>query len=187
MVPTYTVWLLVNLAPLFGSFSMLEILLGWATFTRQLNTLFPVTYALAIISFLFALWRLKGNPLQRLLLSLSFPFAFVQSFDTIYNKLGYLLHPKAFAGTMNPAIILVEMSWLVLGLSTLTFWRLTKKSMAPLLLFLGGFILWAVLDYPSISGLQPVGVGLVLNIALKIDAAALFIVLLYDGTSQVHH
>ena len=162
---------------------MLQVLLGWAVFARSTNGLFLLTYGLAAFSFLFALWRLRLSPTRRLLLAISFPFAFVQGFEIVYSKLGYLLHATPFEGTMRPAIILVELSWLLLGFSSFPFWRFTKKTLAPVVFFIGGFLLWAFSDYPQTPGLQPFGVGLALNIALKIDAFVLFSTLLYDGTT----
>lgn len=161
---------------------MLDIMLGWLSFTRPANAIFPLTYSLAIFSFIIAFIRINTGLPVRLLLSASFPFAFVQTFETIYQKLGYALTPLAFAGTIQPQVLAVEASWLLLGFSTIPLWRWSRKGLASLLFLIAGFALWALVDYPSAPRLQPLGIGLALNIALKIDSALLFTALLYEGT-----
>ena len=177
----YAIWLVVNLLPIYGGERPAYLMMLQATFRSPLNLIFPLTYGLAIISFVFAFCKLPGIRLpERVLLAGSFPFAFAAFFETFYQELGHAIYPNDF----GPMLVFraLEISWLILGFASVTYWRFTRVSLVLFGATLLSFAVWTT-DY-SHGGLQPVwSLGFSMNLACKL-LSALFFLSLFKGTSR---
>jgi hypothetical protein len=145
-----------------------------------------LTSALAIITFVFAVVRLrkvKANRVSAFLLAMSMPFAFVGGFEAVYQNLGFFFRPDIFRVDAAGQVLLC--SWVLLGLAAAPYWRITPKAILSAAAIAIGFGLWVAFGYPQIyenGGL--IEYALALNIITKFAFFLLFFVLLYDGTKR---
>ncbi|MCI4336892.1 MAG: hypothetical protein L3K17_06835 [Thermoplasmata archaeon] len=181
--PAWIAWLLINGLPItFGQPFILSVV-QTAIGRGSAGQAFPITYALAIAVFGFALVVLPGlNVPRRLLVAAAVPFAFTHLYEVPYDLVGRLVWPAYYAWATWPIVLLLNLSWLALGLSTAPFWRLRWKGMIVLASVIVTFAIWWIWFFPpwlSIDPpLNPEGSGYMLS---KILTALLVAVLLWDG------
>jgi hypothetical protein len=181
--PALGFWILANCLPItFGKpfvLSFVQTALGHGNAGQA----FPITYACAVflVLFAFALHREWSWP-RRVLVSIAVPFAFIQLYEIPYDLLGHLVWPVDYAWAVWPLVLFLNASWLVLGLSTVPFWRLRWKGALALSAFLGMFLAWWAWFFPPLGSisppLNPEGSGYIVS---KVLLAALIAILLWDG------
>jgi hypothetical protein len=180
-------WLFVNIPPwsFFGGRSMALLVLGWGTGMSATNSIFPFTYAMAIFTSVFSFIRfrkyLRGT--GSAFLSVTTPFAFVGTFEAVYQNLGYFERPSIFH-TRGPGELLLA-SWIILGLASFPFWKLSKKFYILVAADIIGFAIWTLVGYPQIYETGPLSeYAFWLNLVTKLSFGLTFLALLYDGTRQ---
>ncbi|MFI5420756.1 MAG: hypothetical protein ACHQ1H_07280 [Nitrososphaerales archaeon] len=191
IIPFLSFWLIVNVPPwpMYGG-SILVLVARWGTvgvLSGSTNSIFPITYALAIFIFFFFYFRFRKNVgLDRkrsLLLSATIPFGFVAFFETVYQELFSAVRPQLFHTPPSGQLLLA--SWILLSLSTVPYWKLTRKFYPVIAVDIGGFLIWLALGYPQIYETGPPTVyALILNIVTKCSFALTYIVLIFDGTTK---
>lgn len=189
-IPTIAIWAVIDIPPYpwFGGQSVLYTMIQWSTLgllDGTSNPIFPFTLATAIVSFLLALaWLSEAGlgKIRSLLLAISFPFAFTSSFELVWQNAFLIVRPGPFKGTLLADVLFG--SWLLLGLSTIGYWQITRKFYIALISLMAGFGGWFAAGYPQIFIPSELWLAFPLNIATKILFASVFLVLLYDGTSK---
>ena len=96
------------------------------TFTSVQDEIFPLTYTLVWISILLSLFifrsKIKLDWVRSVVMAITFPFAFVGSFEEIWQNLW------VDRGLPPPLANEIWMaSWTLLGFSTVLYWRLKKE------------------------------------------------------------
>lgn len=184
--PALVAWLLVNGLPITFGRPFLVSLLQTATFRGNAGPLFPVTYGCAVALFglaLVVLTELKWP--RRLLVALAFPFAFIQVYEIPYVLMGWHEWPQEYAWAVWPIVLLLNGSWLALGVSTFPFWRLGPKGAVLLAAVVTTLVIWWVWYWPQIypdqPPLNPEGSGYMVS---KVATAMLFAVLLWEGRGR---
>ncbi|MFI5419569.1 MAG: hypothetical protein ACHQ1H_01235 [Nitrososphaerales archaeon] len=188
-LPTLAIWLFVNVPPwqIFDGQSLAlfmvrtGLLMGPTSGSVQ-SEIFPLTYFLAWASIVIALYLLKTkvklNWVRALILSVTFPFAFVAFFEEIWQNLWIVRDlPPPISNEIWMA------SWVVLGCSTIQFWKFSKKSLIVLLVLILGFGTWAASGYQQLSETNNLLIP-ILNWITKSGTFLLFAFLLYDGTKR---
>jgi len=185
-VPTLAIWLIVNVPPwqIFNGQSLVLImvrtgLLMGPIFGSVQIEIFPLTYVLAWVSVVIALYlfksKVKLNWVRALVLSFTFPFAFIAFFEEIWQNLWIVRGlPPPLSNELWMA------SWLTLGCSTIQFWKFSKKSLFVLLVIILSFGIWATSGYQQLSETSGLFVP-VLNWTTKSGTFLLLDLLLFDG------
>ncbi len=186
-VPAIVAWLLVNVPQwqIFGGESLAVlalktgVLLG-PTFTSVQDEIFPLTYSLIWVSIVFSLYlfrsRIRLNWIRSLVMCLTFPFAFVGTFEEIWQNLW------VFRGLPPPLGNEIWMaSWVVVGFSTLQYWRHSRKSLAMIIVLGIFFSIWVATGYDQLGSSSGLLVP-ALNLITKSLTFLLFATLLYEGS-----
>jgi hypothetical protein len=191
IIPLLSFWLIVNVPnwPMFNG-SIIVLLANWGTIgaiSGSTNSIFPLTYSLAVFSFIFFLLRFRKNLnlgwKRSILLSATIPFGFAAFFETVYQEVFAVVRPKDFHIPLSGQLLLA--SWIILGLSTLQYWRITRKFYAVITVDVVLFLIWMGIGYPQIYETGPNTVyALILNILTKFTFALTFAVLIYEGTKR---
>jgi hypothetical protein len=191
ILPLLSFWLIVNVPPwpMFNG-SILFLIARWGTvgiLSGSTNSVFPLTYAVAIIIFIFFFTRFRKNTSlgwkRSFLLSVTIPFGFVAFFETLYQAVFSFVRPEIFHIPLSGQLLLT--SWLLLGLSTMPYWKITKKFYLLVVLDIVGFLIWVGIGYPQIYEIGPLSIyALVLNYVTKFTVALTYAVLIFDGTRK---
>lgn len=189
MGPAWVAWLLINCLPItFGRPFILSVV-GTALGTGSAGQAFPLTYGLAVALFVYALLVLPRhlNLPRRFLVAAAVPFAFTHLYEVPYDLIGRLVWPSDYAWATWPIVVLLNLSWLALGLSTLPFWRLRWRGAVVLTAVVASFAAWWIWFVPSWLAvdppLNPEGSGYMLSKTLL----ALFIAIaIWDGREEAH-
>jgi len=187
-VPTLIIWLIVNVPrwEIFSgqSLALLLVRIGLLmgpTFNSTQIEIFPLTYVLAWTSIIIALFlfrsKVRLNWIRTLILSFSFPFAFIAFFEEIWQN---LWTARGLPPPLSNEIWML--SWLIFGFSTIQFWRFSKKSLLALFVIAIGFGFWVITGYQQLAETGSLLVPL-LNWATKLVTFVLFAFLLLDGVN----
>lgn len=184
----YMIWIVVNVPPPpygLGDFwgALASVTTGRVELFRGMpNMVFPYTYATAVLSFLVAFyvfWRRRRLPFsQSFFLAGTFPFAQTSSFEIMYNYNGLLVTPAKFAFPIATFLVISIgwFSWLLLGMSTVGYWRWSRASTVMVACIAVFWIAWDLAGFPQYFEGSSFG-GLV-NITLKLLYAGFFTSLL---------
>lgn len=191
---TFTVasWSLVNIVLWStGSFSLHQLLLYWATtgalFTGEVAavtiTLIFITIGFSVYAFI---WKHKKRWMTGVILSTTTPFAGLSLFEIVYLNLPFFVRPQIF--NMPLADQLELTSWLILGFSSIRYWKLSASFYISAVAFCTGFLSWSIIGYPHIyETTNPlVQSAVLLNIITKVAAFLIFLSLIYAGQSLRH-
>lgn len=171
MGPAWIVWIVVQSLPLVGGRPFLWYLAQTATFRGDSGQVFPITYAIAVGLFVFALLVLRPlNPARRILVSAAFPFAFTHLYEVPYDLIGRVAWPSEYAWATWPVVLVLNATWLALGLSTAIYWKVDRAGLAGIGATLVTFAAWWTWYWPPIGSVQlpinPEGSGYILSKAL---------------------
>ncbi len=190
LVTAISFWIAVNLPPwrMYGTSIALMVLNEGTTRMLTMNHIFPFTYGLSIFTFIFSFVRFRRNLKFGVFKSLSFamttPFAFVATFEGVYQNIFYFVAPNEFHTSIPYELLLA--SWLLLGFASCFFWKPSLKFYLLLLLDIAGFMLWCLIGYPQINAGGLFGLyALILNIITKVSFALTFLALIYNGTRRL--
>lgn len=181
--PAWVVWLLINCLPItFGKPFVLSVL-ATALGHGSAGQAFPLTYGLAILLFVYALVVLPGlNLPRRVMVAAAVPFAFTHLYEVPYDLIARFVWPSYYAWATWPIVIVLNLSWLALGLSTVPFWRLRVRGIVALGAVLLTFAAWWIWFFPSWLSmdppLNPEGSGYMLSKSLL---AVFIAIVLWDG------
>jgi hypothetical protein len=183
------IWLVVNVPPwpVFGgqSLALLAVKTGLflgPTFTTVQDEIFPLTYTLIWASIIFSFYlfktKFKLNQVRSLVLSLTFPFAFVGLFEEIWQNLWIV---RGLPPPLSNEIWMA--AWTALGFSTVQYWHLKRRSVLILSLLAIFFAIWTVTGYSQLGSSKGLFVP-ALNLVTKSLTFLLFASLLYDGSRE---
>ncbi|MCI4341192.1 MAG: hypothetical protein L3K11_02290 [Thermoplasmata archaeon] len=181
--PALVAWILADCLPI--AFGRPFILGVWAnaTFRHTPGNAFPVTYACAVLLFLFAVYTLDALSWpRRLLVAIAVPFAFTHLYEVPYELIAYWVWYPLYNWALWPLALFLNGVWLALGVSTFPFWKLDRRAQAVLALFLATFAVWWLWFWPFIPPIalptNPEGSGYILS---KVVLALLVACLLWAG------
>lgn len=189
----WVVWIVLNATPYPYGLGDFWVALDWAlhgqTFRGQSNLVFPFTYGLAIVAFVLAFalfWRkMRFSMPESFLLAGTFPFAQTMTFEIIYNYNGSLITPAKFLIT-NPFAFffmnLIWFSWLVLGLTTIKFWKWGGGTTLMAIAVAIGWAIWDLIRFPQYF--EGSIIGYLLNVSLKFLFFGFFASLLFTGVKS---
>jgi hypothetical protein len=154
------------------------------------NIIFPFTYGIAIFSLAFALYRFSRimSWWKAVPFAVSVPFAFTALFELVWSNAYYITGGWRW----EPLWYLALGIWLLLGFSSIRYWKFTSKSMMVLTALVICWTVWIAIGYPQITGYHTLGVSTEylyafnLNVTTKVLSGLLFIVLIHDGTKVIH-
>ncbi|MDA4111171.1 MAG: hypothetical protein OK439_01425 [Thaumarchaeota archaeon] len=152
-------------------------MLQMATLQRSGNEVFPFTYISAAGLFVFAFLSLRKKTSfpKALILAIAFPFAATGFFEQVYQTIGYFeLGPSTFWAGLG---LLIDLSFILLILSSVEFWSISKTFYILLATFFAGFVVWSAIGFPQIYGTNP-QIALAFNVPLKVLSYILFASLL---------
>jgi hypothetical protein len=181
-IPFYVFWGIINVFPWpwLNGRSVISIASGWTTdfLTGHSTPIYPLTFILAWVSFGFAtlaLHRSVGLSLGKsFLLGSTFPFCFVSVFEIVWQNVGIVMRPTLFHTDVFGELLLL--SWALVGLSSIQFWKMTRKGALVVASILITLTLWIGFGYPQ--WFEGGGIALALNLLLKFQFFILFMILL---------
>lgn len=154
--PVLAVWLLLELLPITFGRPFLGSLLQTAEFRGNAGQAFPLTYATALALFGLAFVALRSlGAARRLLVAAAFPFAYLQLYEIPYDLLGEAHWPRSYAWATWPIVLLLNASWLALGLTTSIYWRWGRAAITALAATAASFALWWTYYWPRIGTIEP--------------------------------
>jgi len=177
-VPLWSLWLILNFTGVgawIGPTTLTQLLSG--PFRTDLNPIFPVTWTSAIASFLFTFSMLvrKTSAFNAFSISAACQFGAASLFESIFGVIAFLVHGHpVFRG--NPYYALMDISWLIMPLCGVGYWSRNRFLYAPIGVFVSGFVLWALIGFPILSGT----LSLFLNYVTKIAAFCMITSLFLD-------
>lgn len=133
------------------------------------DTLFPLTYSLAILSFLIGIYWFRHSLLFSFPYAIGIPFLWVIFFEILWQNSFALF--GTFTDNLTSEMILL--SWFLVGTLSFPTWKIDKFSGIALILFLSGWLAWLVDGYPQ----MPSTMGFFFNTSLKIGAFFVIMVL----------
>jgi hypothetical protein len=150
-VPFAALLLVLNVGPWgFGPNYVTTFILYFSL--QRSNQIFPITWSLSVGLFGWALWLLyRYRPLnwwRSFLVAGTVPFAAVALFEIPYDLCYATAYPTS--GTTLFDIVSIG-TWLTLGLTGIGWWKFTRTYAVFLGAFLGGFLLWFVIGFPTID------------------------------------
>jgi hypothetical protein len=176
---TFSIWTVVNVY-----FGTITLIVSWIfqPYTGG-NSILPLSILWSLITFAYAFRQIRTGIVSRLLVSATVPFAFLSTFEILYQHLFLFVRTDLFRTNLQGEIVLG--TWFLLGLTSVNHWQVGRKSLAVFFLLIAGFTLWSLVGYPQIydtGGTQ--GTALLFNAATKSLAAILFMVLLSDKSGR---
>jgi hypothetical protein len=167
-VPLWSIWLILNFTGIgawIGPTTLKQLLSG--PFRTDLNPIFPVTWTSAVASFSFIFFTLlrKTSAFNAFSISAACQFGAASLFESIFGAIAFLVHGHPmFQG--NPYYILMEVSWLIMPFCGIGYWSRNRFLYASMGVFVPGFVIWAFIGFPILSGT----LSLFLNYVTKITA-----------------
>ncbi len=154
--PAWVGWILVNGLPITFGQPFLPSLLRTAMFEGHAGPAFPLTYGMAVALFGFALFVLRPlGALRAVLVASAFPFAFTHLYEIPYDLLGRVVWPQYYGWAIWPIVLLLNSSWLLLGLSTSIYWRMTRRSGSAVAAAVALFAVWWITFWPPLGSIAP--------------------------------
>ena len=148
------------------------------------NSIIPLSILWSLVTFAYAFHRLRLGAATRVLLALSVPFAFLGTFETLYQHLFLVANSARFA-TDSPGELMLA-SWILLGITTVPYWKWTRAASGAVGLLTVTFGLWLFLGYHQIYEVNnSIWVAYIFNTVAKSLTAILFLVLLHGGTQKL--
>lgn len=126
------------------------------------DTLFPLTYSLAIASFLVTIYWYRDKGLTGFPYAIGVPFFWIILFEILWQN-SFLLF-----GTFTDDVLseIILSSWFMIGVISYPTWNIDKFTLWVFLMFSAGWTAWILARYPQMPSLS----GYVFNISLKIGA-----------------
>jgi hypothetical protein len=142
------------------------------------DTLFPLTYSLAIFSFLLSLYWFRHEGILALPYAIGIPFLWVIFFEILWQN------SFVFFGTLNDSLTneVVLLSWLLPGTASFPEWRMDRISLIAFLTFSAGWVYWFASGYLQ----MPSAAGYLFNIPLKIGAFLAVLILVMPRKRPLH-
>jgi len=166
-VPLLIQWIIVNFILYYP---YLQFIYRIGTFQQSANSIFPYTWASALILFVYGIIlfskKFKLDAVRTFAYSLSFPFIATSIFEIIWQNIGSGMH----IGNQGAITDIVNISSIALIGSYFKFWHIEKYFLYIVILYLTGWIMWMSAGYPQITDSNPVIAqeAFVFNVVLKI-------------------
>ena len=181
-IPFYSIWAIVNIPAWhwLGNRSIAWTVASWTggLLAGRSTPIYPLTFLLACISFVFAsvfLHRRSNLSWSRsILVGSAFPFNFVSFFEALWQNAGLVVRPDVFSTPLVGEVLIF--SWVLVGLSSVPFWKVTRRGFLILGSLLVVWFVWIAVGYPQ--WFEGSVVGLSLNLLLKFQFFLLFVFLL---------
>jgi hypothetical protein len=169
-------WLILNFTGP-GSWigpTVLKQLLGGPT--TDLNMIFPITWVSAVISFFIILMLLfkRTSKLNSLMVASACPFGADFLFGFILSIIALIIHGHPILQG-NPYYIIQGISWLIMPISGIGFWLRNRILDVSIIVFIIGFVVWVMIEFPILSGFSSILLNYITKIASFSIITSLFI------------
>ncbi|MHB1707888.1 MAG: hypothetical protein ACYCT2_00220 [Thermoplasmataceae archaeon] len=174
----YALYLIFALIVFFAvnfSTGILNLALRSALSPLNQGPLFPLTFSLAISSFLLSLCWYRREGLFALPYAAGVPFLWVIFFEILWQNSFALV--GTFSDNLTSEVILF--SWLLIGTISFPTWTMDRLTLISFLLFSAGWMAWILIDYPQMPSLP----GYFFNFLLKIGAFLVIIIMVMPRRS----
>lgn len=167
-IPLWAQWIVINFtgpSSWIGPTVLRQLFSGPTT---DLNIIFPITWTCALISFLLIFFILirKTSFFNSLAISSASQFGAVFLFEMIFNLIAKYMFGQHALPLSNTDYLIASLSWLIMSLCGIGFWKKNRFLYIFILIFITGFLVWAIIGFPILSGLP----SLFLNYITKISA-----------------
>lgn len=139
------------------------------------DTLFPLTYSLAIFSFLVSLYWERKAGLMAIPYAMGIPFLWVIFFEILWQNSFVLF--GTFTDNLTSEVILF--SWLLIGTISFPTWTMDRLTLISFLFFSAGWTAWILIGYPQMPSLP----GYLFNFMLKIGAFIVIMIMVMPRRS----
>lgn len=152
LVATHSTWIVVNfwLIPVFYSVNVLELILHAATLTASANPVFPFVWVLTL-SLFFIAW-LTYRPLglvRSFFLAGSLYFMLEELAETPAFLLSWYFYPSVDGWWISPVMLVIYVTWTILGATSLPLWRLSRWSVLSGLALVLLWTTWVIVGVPK--------------------------------------
>ena len=166
-VPLLAQWIIVNF---FLYYPYVQFLYRIGTFQQNANTIFPYTWASALILFVYGIIlfskKFKLDVVRTFVYSLSLPFVATSLFEIIWQNIGSGMH----IGNQTAITYIVNISSIALIGTYFKFWNSEKYFLYLVISYLAGWVLWMSAGFPQITDSSPVIAheAFIFNVVLKV-------------------
>ena len=178
----YTLYLISALIVFFAvnlPTGILNLALRSALSPLNQGPLFPLTFSLAISSFLLSLyWYWHEGPFA-LPYAVGVPFLWVIFFEILWQNSFAIF--GTFTDNLTSEVILF--SWLLIGTISFPTWTMDRLTLISFILFSAGWIAWILIDYPQMPSFP----GYFFNFLLKIGAFIVIMIMVMPRRSLLVH
>jgi len=166
-VPLLGQWIIINFLIYYP---YVQFIYRIGTFQQNANTIFPYTWASALILFAYGLVlfskKFKLDAVRTIVYSLSLPFAATSLFEIIWQNIGSGMH----IGNQTAITYIVNISSIALIGTYFKFWNSEKYFLYLVISYLAGWILWMSAGFPQITDSNPVIAqeAFIFNVIMKV-------------------
>ncbi len=165
--PLWIQWAILNFSgpgAWIGPTVLKQLLLGPRI---DLNIIFPVTWTCAISSFIiiFFLLRNRTSLLNLLSISAASQFGAAFLFEFVFSVIARFLFGHHVLPLANKYYVIVGISWLSMSFCGIGFWSKNKFLLAFIGFFIVGFLIWILIGFPILKGIQSVFLNSITKIA----------------------
>ncbi|MGC8506460.1 MAG: hypothetical protein ACP5NK_07140 [Thermoplasmata archaeon] len=166
-VPLLAQWIVVNFLLYYP---YVQFIYRIGTFQQNANTIFPYTWASALILFVYGIIifskKFKLDAVRTFVYSLSLPFIATSLFEIIWQNIGSGMH----IGNQTALTYIVNISSIALIGTYFKFWNSEKYFLYLVISYLAGWILWMSAGFPQITDSNPLIAqeAFIFNVVLKV-------------------
>ena len=174
----YTLYLIFALIVFFAvnfSTGILNLALRSAFSPLNQGPLFPLTFSLAISSFLLSLYWFRREALFAIPYAAGIPFLWVIFFEILWQNSFALF--GTFTDNLTSEVILF--SWLLIGTISFPTWTMDRLTLISFLFFSAGWTAWILIGYPQMPSFP----GYLFNFMLKIGAFIVIMIMVMPRRS----
>jgi hypothetical protein len=137
------------------------------------DRIIPFTIAAALICAPLVWWVLYNwtglDPVRSLMIAVSVPIGAVGAFEIPFQVIRGLVYPSPVVATLGFQPALALASWVVVGLTGIGFWKVTRLYGFLLALTAAGFLIGWALGYPQVTSVvtDQIDLAYVFNVPLK--------------------
>ncbi|WP_455369487.1 hypothetical protein [[Eubacterium] cellulosolvens] len=102
------------------------------------------------------------------------PFGAAFLFEFVFSIIALIVHGHPILQG-NPYYFVLGVSWLIMPLSGIGFWSRNRILYGSIIIFIVGFVIWILIDFPILSGFSSLLLNYITKIASFSIITSLFI------------
>lgn len=174
--PLWALWIVLNFTgpgAWIGPIFLKQLVSGPRT---DLNVIFPITWISAVVSFIFIIYFLRNRTsfLNSLAISAASQLGAAFLFEFVFSIIALCIHGHPILEG-NPYYVVIGLSWLVMPICGIGFWSWNQHLQASIGLFVLGFLVWTVIGFPILKGIDSIALNYLTKIASFYIITSLYI------------